>query len=105
MVPIHPPHNQLANQGVVEGRNLVAGVHMAVEAHAGPPRGQPAGDFAGGRPEVLAGIFGVDTHLNGVAAELRNNEDVKEFYLGVGGGQRKSFKEVKSYKRRKRWLA
>ena len=43
---------------------------MAVEAHAGPPRGQPAGDFAGGRPEVLAGIFGVDAHLNRVAAEL-----------------------------------
>ena len=43
--------------------------------------------------------------MNGVAAELRNNEDVKEFYLGMGGGQRKSFKEVKSYKRRKRWLA
>jgi NAD/NADP transhydrogenase alpha subunit len=29
---------------------------------------------------------------------------VKEFYLGVGGGDRKSFKDVKSYKRRKRWL-
>ena len=43
--------------------------------------------------------------MDGAAAELRNNEDVKEFYLGMGGGQRKSFKEVKSYKRRKRWLA
>ena len=32
-------------------------------------------------------------------------EDVKEFYLGMGGGERKSFKDVKSYKRRKRWLA
>lgn len=42
--------------------------------------------------------------MDGAAAELRNNEDVKEFYLGMGGGQRKSFKEVKSYKRRKRWL-
>jgi branched-chain amino acid transport system ATP-binding protein len=30
---------------------------------------------------------------------------VKEFYLGVGGDERKSFKDVKSYKRRKRWLA
>ncbi len=36
---------------------------------------------------------------------LRENEDVKEFYLGMGGGDRKSFKDVKSYKRRKRWLA
>ena len=43
--------------------------------------------------------------MDGAAAALRNNEDVKEFYLGMGGGQRKSFKEVKSYKRRKRWLA
>ena len=43
--------------------------------------------------------------MDGVAADLRNNEDVKEFYLGMGGGERKSFKDVKSYKRRKRWLA
>ncbi len=43
--------------------------------------------------------------MDGSDADLRNNEDVKEFYLGVGGGERKSFKEVKSYKRRKRWLA
>jgi len=43
--------------------------------------------------------------MDGPAHELANNEDVKEFYLGVGGGQRKSFRDVKSYKRRKRWLA
>jgi branched-chain amino acid transport system ATP-binding protein len=43
--------------------------------------------------------------MDGTASDLRNNEDVKEFYLGVGGGERKSFKDVKSYKRRKRWLA
>ena len=43
--------------------------------------------------------------MDGKADDLRNNEDVKEFYLGVGGGERKSFKDVKSYKRRKRWLA
>jgi len=43
--------------------------------------------------------------MDGAAAELRSNEDVKEFYLGVGGGERKSFRDVKSYKRRKRWLA
>ena len=43
--------------------------------------------------------------MDGAAAVLRNNDDVKEVYLGMGGGQRKSFKEVKSYKRRKRWLA
>ena len=43
--------------------------------------------------------------MDGAAADLRENEDVKEFYLGVGGEGRRSFKDVKSYKRRKRWLA
>ena len=43
--------------------------------------------------------------MDGVSSDLASNEDVKEFYLGVGGGERKSFKDVKSYKRRKRWLA
>ena len=43
--------------------------------------------------------------MDGIASDLANNEDVKEFYLGMGGGERKSFKDVKSYKRRKRWLA
>jgi branched-chain amino acid transport system ATP-binding protein len=42
--------------------------------------------------------------LDGTADELRNNEDVKEFYLGGAGEQRKSFKNPKSYRRRKRWL-
>ena len=42
--------------------------------------------------------------LDGTAEELRNNEDVKEFYLGGAGDQRKSFKNLKSYWRRKRWL-
>jgi len=43
--------------------------------------------------------------MDGAAADLASNEDVKEFYLGVGGSERKSFRDVKSYKRRKRWLA
>jgi branched-chain amino acid transport system ATP-binding protein len=43
--------------------------------------------------------------LDGEAAALRDNEDVKEFYLGVAGEGRKSFKDVKHYKRRKRWLS
>lgn len=43
--------------------------------------------------------------LDGDAKSLRENEDVKEFYLGVGGEGRKSFRNVKHYKRRKRWLA
>ena len=43
--------------------------------------------------------------MDGQAQALRDNEDVREFYLGMGGTDRKSFRDVKSYKRRKRWLA
>ncbi|MCB1383339.1 MAG: ABC transporter ATP-binding protein [Notoacmeibacter sp.] len=43
--------------------------------------------------------------MDGEASALRENEDVKEFYLGVGGEGRRSFRDVKHYKRRKRWLA
>jgi branched-chain amino acid transport system ATP-binding protein len=43
--------------------------------------------------------------LDGEAKTLRENADVAEFYLGVAGGERKSFRDVKHYKRRKRWLA
>jgi branched-chain amino acid transport system ATP-binding protein len=43
--------------------------------------------------------------MDGAADALRDNEDVKEFYLGIGGEGRKSFRDVKSYKRRKRWLS
>jgi branched-chain amino acid transport system ATP-binding protein len=42
--------------------------------------------------------------LDGDAAALRGNEDVKEFYLGLSSSGRKSFRAIKSYKRRKRWL-
>lgn len=43
--------------------------------------------------------------MDGTAESLRGNEDVKEFYLGLGGTDRKSFRDGKSYKRRKRWLS
>jgi branched-chain amino acid transport system ATP-binding protein len=44
--------------------------------------------------------------LEGPSEKLRENEDVKEFYLGLSDkGKRKSYREVKHYKRRKRWLA
>jgi len=43
--------------------------------------------------------------LDGKADDLRQNEDVKEFYLGLSASGRKSYREVKHYKRRKRWLA
>jgi branched-chain amino acid transport system ATP-binding protein len=43
--------------------------------------------------------------MDGAAKDLRENEDVKEFYLGVSKEGRKSFKDAKFYKRRKRWLS
>jgi branched-chain amino acid transport system ATP-binding protein len=43
--------------------------------------------------------------MEGEATELAANEDVKEFYLGVSGTGRKSFRDMKFYRRRKRWLA
>jgi branched-chain amino acid transport system ATP-binding protein len=43
--------------------------------------------------------------MEGAASELASNEDVKEFYLGISSGERKSFRDSKHYRRRKRWLA
>ena len=43
--------------------------------------------------------------MDGPASELANNEDVKEFYLGISTTGRKSFRDSKHYRRRKRWLA
>jgi len=43
--------------------------------------------------------------MDGDAASLRENPDVKEFYLGMGDQGRKSFRDVRSYRRRKRWLS
>ena len=43
--------------------------------------------------------------MDGAAGELARNEDVKEFYLGLSSAGRKSFRDVKHYRRRKRWLA
>jgi branched-chain amino acid transport system ATP-binding protein len=43
--------------------------------------------------------------MDGSAGELSGNEDVKEFYLGISAGGRRSFRDAKHYRRRKRWLA
>ena len=43
--------------------------------------------------------------LDGAALALRENADVEEFYLGIRGAERRSFREFKSYRRRKRWLS
>jgi branched-chain amino acid transport system ATP-binding protein len=42
--------------------------------------------------------------MDGVASDLAENEDVKEFYLGLSAGGRKNFRDTKFYRRRKRWL-
>jgi branched-chain amino acid transport system ATP-binding protein len=43
--------------------------------------------------------------MDGPAKSFRENEHLKAFYRGIARARRKSFREVKSYKRRKRWLA
>jgi len=43
--------------------------------------------------------------MDGAARDLAENEDVKEFYLGISREGRKSFRDAKFYRRRKRWLA
>jgi len=43
--------------------------------------------------------------LDGPAESLRENEDIKEFYLGLSEGGRKSYRDIKHYRRRKRWLS
>ena len=72
------------------------------------PLDAPVGDPITGATNLWLPV-GPSVVMNGQASELANNEDVKEFYLGTGGsengGDRKSFKDVKSYRRRKRWLA
>jgi len=61
-------------------------------------------------PQLVEEIFEIVKSLNehevdGDAQSLAQNEDVKEFYLGVSGEGRKNFRDVKHYRRRKRWLA
>ena len=43
--------------------------------------------------------------LDGEATVLSENQDVKEFYLGMSSGARKNYRDAKHYRRRKRWLA
>jgi len=43
--------------------------------------------------------------MDGASVDLASNEDVKEFYLGLSSAGRKSFRDVKHYRRRKRWLS
>jgi hypothetical protein len=83
--------------------------------HPSKRPGEADAPFACTAPVVDAGLSdAVASHgyimeqgkvvLDGSASELRDNEDIKEFYLGGAGDQRKSFKNLKSFKRRERWL-
>src|SRR6266540_1313496 len=78
-------------------------------------RHQLAGYLSGGEQHMLVIARGIAHYdyivengrimLDGPAEALRGNEDVREFYLGLSeAGRRKSFKEIKFYKRRKRWV-
>ena len=60
---------------------------------AAPRKAPTANAEAGARGEQAAADY------------LRTNEDVKEFYLGLSSAGRKSFRDVKHYRRRKRWLS
>ena len=72
-----------------------------------------AGLMGAGRTELLECLFGSSPEpprgrivLEGPAEALRQNSDIKEFYLGLNeAGARKSYRDVKHYKRRKRWLS
>jgi branched-chain amino acid transport system ATP-binding protein len=43
--------------------------------------------------------------LDGTAADLKADKDIREFYLGLGGAGARSYRHVKLYRRRKRWLS
>jgi len=80
--------------GIISKINRISGHDPAVEQNARAALSVAAMANHGARQVVL----------DGSAEELRDNEDVKEFYLGGAGDQRKSFKNLKRFKRRKRWL-
>ena len=55
--------------------------------------------------EAGAHVISADQVMDGNGAELLRNPDVQEFYLGLGhGGEKRSYHDVKHYRRRKRWL-
>ncbi len=83
---------------------LLVGLHAgAVPAALAPP--VPLPGWATKEAPLRYTPEDLYEYIDGAAEALRANEDVREFYLGVVGENRRSFKNVKTYKRRKRWLA
>ena len=103
MVLLDEPSMGLAPQIVEEVFEIVKDLNAKEQRHL--PAGR-AEHQHGAEVRRLRLHHGERPHRHGRARRRPgHNEDVKEFYLGVGGGERKSFREIKSYKRRKRWLA
>ena len=70
VVAVLAPNDQLADQGVVEGRDVIARVDVAIDAYTRSAGGQPSGDPSGSGTEVMAGILGIDPAFDGMAGEL-----------------------------------
>ena len=84
--------------------------HLAVEKNINPEHVYAIGYSNGGHMALRLARYGYVLEngrvvLDGDAKALAENEDIKEFYLGIAEGKRKSFRAGKHYKRRKRWLA
>ena len=99
------------------GENMTGGYGGADILHdctIGVEKGEIAvvvGPNGAGKSTGMKAVFGMlnlregRVVMDGQAADLRENPDVKEFYLGMSDEGRKSFRDVRSYRRRKRWLA
>jgi branched-chain amino acid transport system ATP-binding protein len=103
MILLDEPSMGLAPQIVEEIFEIVKNLNTAQKVSFLPRRAEHHGGAALRRLRLHPGERRVV--LEGAAKSLSENEDVKEFYLGISSGGRRSFRETKNYRRRKRWLA
>ena len=96
-----------ALEGIVnDDRQLVGGNAIgAINHEIARGLGEPGSESACSIGRVMTVLETGRVVMDGEARSLAENEDVKEFYLGMSGEERKSFRDVKHYRRRKRWLA